>query len=46
MITQKQYLLRKIDSRRFYDSDAYYLSLADSLSEAYESAGHPFKVGS
>lgn len=42
MITQKQYLLRKIDPRRFYDSDAYYLSLADSLSEAYESAGHPF----
>lgn len=42
MITQKQYLLRKIDPRRFYDSDAYYLSLADSLAEAYQAAGHPF----
>ena len=36
MITQKQYLLRKIDATRFYDSDAFYLSLADSLAEAFE----------
>lgn len=42
MITQKQYLLRKIDPKRFYDSDVFYLSLADTLSQAYAAAGHPF----
>lgn len=43
MITQKQYLQRKIDATRFYDSDAFYLSLAYAICEAWEAdTTHPF----
>lgn len=36
MITQKQYLQRKIDASRFYDSDAFYMGLAEALCEKWE----------